>query len=95
MSFRRKRDEWDDFISRHADAIQACGVPDYVLSDRMRFLVFLDHGYDEWGWAENNHAFFDSQFLTDSQIAALANLVGDHIDESYRAVIASRWQRMT
>lgn len=93
MSFRRKRDEWDDFLSRHSDAVIACGVPAEVISNKMRFLVFLDHGYDEWGWAEDHHSFFNSDSLTDAQIAALADLVSEHVDDRYRIAISSRWQR--
>ena len=93
MAFRHKRDEWDDFLSRHSDAVIACGVPAEVISNKMRFLVFLDHGCDEWGWAENPHAFFNSESLTDEQIAALADLVSEHVDDSYRVAISSRWQR--
>lgn len=95
MSFRRKYDDWNEFLKRHADAIQRCGVPDYVFTPKMRFLVFLDHGFDERGWSENPHEFFDSATLTDSQIATLAKLVGDHIDDRYRILIASRWTRWT
>ena len=69
MSFRRVRDDWDEFLKQHAPELLACGIPDYVIADKMRFLVFLDHGYDEWGWAENRHAFFNSRILTDEQIA--------------------------
>ena len=93
MSFRRKRDDWDEFLSQNRNAIALCGVPEIVIREKLRFLVFLDHGYDEWGWAENNHAFFDSRVLTDDQIDRLAELVGDNIDERYRRIIASRWMR--
>lgn len=93
MSFRRIRDAWDEFLKHHANDLQACGIPDYVIAKRMRFLVFLDHGYDEWGWADDHHAFFDSNTLTDEQITRLAELVANHIDESYRIPISSRWQR--
>ena len=53
MSFRRKRDEWDEFLKRHGPELRACGVPDEVAGDRDRFLRFLDHGYDEDGWYES------------------------------------------
>lgn len=67
MAFRRRRDEWDEFLSRHGAELRACGIPDYVVAKKMRFLVFLDHGYDEWGWAENHHAFFDARVLPTSR----------------------------
>ncbi|MBY0455713.1 MAG: hypothetical protein K2V38_00085, partial [Gemmataceae bacterium] len=50
MSFRRKRDGWDEFLRRHGAALRACGVPDEVTRDRGRFLRFLDHGFDQDGW---------------------------------------------
>jgi hypothetical protein len=93
MSFRRQRDEWDDFLKRHRDALLECGIPDYIAANKRRFLIFLDHGYDEWGWAENHHAFFDSRILTDEQVARLAELVATYFDERYRVPIGSRWQQ--
>jgi hypothetical protein len=93
MAFRRQRDEWDEFLSRHGPELQACGIPDFVVAKKMRFLVFLDHGYDEWGRAENDHAFFDARVLSDEQIARLAELVGRHIDPRYTVTVGSRWQR--
>jgi hypothetical protein len=93
MSFRRQRDEWDDFLKRHRDDLLECGIPDYMAANKRRFLIFLDHGYDEWGRAENHHAFFDSRILADEQVARLAELVATHIDERYRVPIGSRWQR--
>jgi hypothetical protein len=93
MAFRRRRDEWDEFLSRHGPKLRACGVPAYVVAKQMRFLVFLDHGYDQWGWAENHHAFFDARVLTGEQIARLAELVGRHIDARYAVAVGSRWQR--
>ncbi len=94
MSFRRQRDDWDDFLKQHGEELRACGVPDVLVTKKIRFLVFLDHGFDEWGWAENQHAFFDARVLTEEQILRLADLVGTHIDEQYRVLIGSRWQRL-
>lgn len=59
-------------MSCNHDAIELCGVPDFVMREKLRFLMFLEHGYDERGWTENNHAFFDSKILTDSQMILLA-----------------------
>ncbi|MBL8793782.1 MAG: hypothetical protein JNM56_07755 [Planctomycetia bacterium] len=93
MSFRRKRDAWDDFLKLHGAELRACGIPDEVTAKRLRFFLFLDHGFDEWGWAENRHACFDARMLTDEQISRLADLVGQHLDKSYYVTISSRWQR--
>ena len=93
MTFRRRRDAWDEFLLQHRAELLKCGVPDYVLAKKMRFLVFLDHGYDDWGRAEDHHAFFDARVLTDEQIARLAELVGRHIDPGYAVSVGSRWQR--
>jgi hypothetical protein len=93
MSFRGKRDDWDDFLKAHGATLRACGIPDCVFSKKMRFLVFLDHGFDEWGLEENSHSFFDSRVLTDEQIGILAEFVATHIDQRYRVMINSRWLR--
>lgn len=93
MSYRRKRDDWYDFVRRNGDELLACGLPDFLIQDKKRFLVFLDHGYDESGWFDNHHAFFDSRALTDAQIELLARIVGEHVDERSGKLIASRWTR--
>jgi hypothetical protein len=93
MSFRRKRDDWDEFISRHGPELRECGIPDYVMAKKMRFLVFLDHGYDDWGRYVNHGSYFNADLLSDEQIARLALLVACHIDDSYRVPISTRWQR--
>ena len=93
MSYRRKRDDWDDFLKRHGEELIDCGLPSYLVRDRKRFLLFLDHGYDEWGWSKDRHGFFTSRALTDAQIQRLARIVGNHIDAVSGQVIASRWKR--
>jgi hypothetical protein len=93
MAFRRSKDEWTKFLRRHADELKSCGVPEEVYRDRLRFLIFLDHGFDERGWAENPHAFFSARFLSDEQIARLAKFVASNFGEEYRTLIASRWMR--
>ena len=92
MSFRRSRDNWDVFLDQHADTLQLCGVPKEIVRDKQRFFIFLDHGHDAGG-GDPRHApeIFNSDTLTDSQIAALATFVGDHLDDAYRDLIASRW----
>lgn len=94
MAFRGRRVDWDEFLEKFGTELRLCGIPDYVIQNKMRFLVFLDHGFDERGWAENHHSFFDSRILSDEQIKRLAEIVGTHIDERYRIPISSRWQRL-
>jgi hypothetical protein len=93
MAFRQQRDEWREFLRQHVDELRVCGVPNEVSRDRLRFFVFLDNGFDEWGWAKNPHACFDARVLTDEQIARLAEFVTRHFGEEYRVRIGSRWQR--
>ena len=93
MSFRRKRDEWAQFVYRHRDDLRKSGIPEYVVANKLRFMVFLDHGFDQFGWRENPNAFFDARILSEDQIARLAELVASSIDERYRVLISSRWQR--
>jgi len=94
MSFRRQRDDWDEFIRKHADELRLCGIPSEVFSNRRRFLIFLDHGFDEWGWVENPHGYvFNCRELTDDQVRWLAKLVGEHVDQNYGRKIADDWMR--
>ena len=55
MGFRRKSQEekaWHDWLAAHRDELARCGVADWVLSDRCRWLRFLGEGYDiETGWS--------------------------------------------
>jgi len=91
MAYRRVRDQWSVFIRDHAQELRLCGIPTEVSRYRLRFLVFLDHGFDQWGWATNHHACFNSNTLTDEQLHLLADFVARHFGEQYRATIASRW----
>ena len=93
MAFRRRKDDWNEFLYRRRDELRACGVPEEVWRDRLRFFVFLDHGFDQWGWTRNPNAFFNSRDLSDEQVARLADFVATHLGEQYRVRIASRWMR--
>ena len=90
MAFRRQRDDWDEFLKKHGPELRECGLPDFIVADKMRFLVFLDHGDDEWGLSEGRA--FDARDMPHEQICRLSEIVGQ-IDEHYAAIIASRWNR--
>jgi len=60
----------------------------------MRFLAFLDHGFDEYGRADNNHGFFDARVLSETQLKELAKWVALHVDPHYRALIGSALRLM-
>ena len=91
MSFRRQRDDWDEFLTRHRLELLECGLPHEVVTDKWRFLRFLDEGFDQDGWAVDRVGYFHSRFLADDQIERLGELVGSEIDEKYRTRITSRW----
>lgn len=94
MAFRQQRDDWSSFLRRHAEELRSCGVPEEVVRDRQRFFIFLDHGYDERGWAKTPHVCFDSRILTDEQISRLADFTARHFSEKYRVLVGSRWSRI-
>jgi hypothetical protein len=93
MAFRGRRDEWAKFLRQYGPELRACGLPEHIVADKLRFFVFLDHGFDQWGWARSPHDYFDARVLTDDQIARLAEFVNAHVDSRYRVRVASRWQR--
>jgi hypothetical protein len=74
MSFRRKRDKWDEFLKQYGPELRPCGVPDSITYDRRRFLVFVDHGYDR-------DALFSPDLMTPGQAVQLATLIVQHFGE--------------
>jgi hypothetical protein len=89
MSFRRSRDEWDEFLKLHGGELRTCGVPDDLTRDKGRFLVFLDHGYDDWGQATCPTATpWGPQFLTPGQCGRLGDFIATHFGEhDYRFLL--------
>jgi hypothetical protein len=79
MSFRRTRDEWDEFLKRHGPRLRACGVPDSITRDRGRFLRFVLHGCDED--ARHDTPPFSPDLMTPEQAAQLATLILQHLGE--------------
>jgi hypothetical protein len=93
MAFRRKKGDWREFLHQHGQELRACGIPEEVFRERLRFLIFLDHGFDQWGWAKNPNNFFNSDLLSNEEIERLSDFVARHFGEQYRAPIATRWMR--
>jgi hypothetical protein len=89
MSFRRRYSEWDEVIRRHRDEFVPCGVPEEIWGDRIRFLTFLNRGYDEWSWWEDRHSYFASQHLSLEQMVRLERVVSQHTPSYVRHV--RRW----
>jgi len=89
MSFRRKRDEWDELLKRHGAELRACGVPDHVTGDRDRFLRFLLHGFDQDGWFESKpSATWSVDLLAPEQAARLLAFIALHFgEEQYRFLL--------
>jgi hypothetical protein len=89
MSFRHRRDEWDEFLKRHGAELRACGVPDDVTRDKMRFLRFLDHGFDNDGWwAHRPSTPWSINMLAPEQADRLASFITRHFgDDQYRDIL--------
>jgi hypothetical protein len=95
VSFRRKRDEWDEFLKRHGAELRECGVPGEVTRDRMRFLRFLDHRFDQDGWFESRPCTpWSIDMLTAEQATRLADFIAHHFgEEQYRDLLRELRQR--
>ena len=93
MSYRKNKNEWSELIRAHRADLRACGIPDFIYESEMRFFAFLDHGYDEYGWAKDQHNCFDSRNLSEEELSRLADFVTRHVDASYEARIRSGWRR--
>ncbi len=97
MSFRRKRDESADFLKKHGPELRACGVPDFITRDRMRFFSFLEHGgFDESGWYETKPSTaWSIAFLTSDKAGRLAEFIVRHFgEEQYRFLLRGLRQRV-
>lgn len=69
MAFPRQRDDWYYLLEKHEAELRACGLPDHLVANKLRFSVFLEHGFHQWEWAKTPHACFDARVLTDEQTA--------------------------
>jgi hypothetical protein len=55
MSFRRdggKAYRWQQWLAEHRESLTAAGVPDWVWSEELRWIRFLEEGGMDWesGW---------------------------------------------
>ena len=75
MPFRRDSSRhfaWKKWAADHREDLLAAGVPDWILTDELKWLRFLEEGYDhESGWsprmldldkARNLHAFIRREY---------------------------------
>ena len=84
MSFRRdgkQSHQWRQWRIQHREELLAGGVPDSVLITELRWLVFLEHGYDQWtGWSP--------ALLSRAQAQALhAFIMREYGEEKYRGCL--------
>jgi hypothetical protein len=95
MSFRRKRDEWDEFLKHHGAELRACGVPDEVTRDRGRCRRFLEHGFDQDGWWLLRPCTpWSVEMLTPEQATQFADFIVRHFgEEQYRGLLRELRQR--
>ncbi len=68
MSFRKKHDQsvtWKRWRDRHRDELAAAGVPDWIYSEKRRWLFFLQEDGRDW------ESGFDVEMLSGSQASRL------------------------
>jgi hypothetical protein len=89
MSFRRTRDNWDEFLEQFGPELRLCGVPEEITRDRARFLVLLEHGYDDRGrFANRPSQAWSIEFLEPNQASQFADFVSHHFGGQYHNLIA-------
>lgn len=75
MGFRRdnsRHHEWKKWVADHSSGLLAAGIPDWILSDELRWIRFLEEGCDyASGWwpemlepskANELHAFIQREY---------------------------------
>lgn len=56
MSYRRDSEgqrAWQEWVDQHRDTLVGCSLPEFVFSDKLTWLRFLEHGgwHPQPGWA--------------------------------------------
>ena len=88
MSFRRDGEDqraWQEWVDQHRETLVNCSMPDFVRSDRLTWLRFLENGgwhhQPSWGvWmlspqgAGTLYDFVESQYGTAEYRSLLRNL---------------------
>ena len=88
MGFRRESEDrraWQKWVDQHRDILVRCSLPEFVFSDKMTWLRFLEHGgwHPQPGWAVGMlsqhqagtlYDFIQSQYGTDEYRLLLRNL---------------------
>ncbi|HEY1066089.1 MAG TPA: hypothetical protein VGE52_08260 [Pirellulales bacterium] len=93
MSFRRTRDAaWEAVLQRHCDELILCGLPEEMLRPRMRFLRFLDHGYDDDVRTAHAGPWFNVEMLSDEQFERLARFIAAEFPDERRRQCVQWWR---
>jgi hypothetical protein len=80
MGYRRHTESqraWQKWIDQHRDTLVKCSLPDFVFSEELTWIRFLEHG----GW--HNNPGWSVSMLSSHQAAALQDFIKSHygIDE--------------
>jgi hypothetical protein len=88
MSYRRGSEgprAWQEWLDQHRHTLNTCSLPEFVFSDKLTWLRFLEHGgwHPQPGWgvvmlspneARKLHEFIESQYGPDEYRSLLRNL---------------------
>lgn len=87
MSFRRDSEEirsWREWIEKHRGSLIESTLLEYVYSDRMTWLRFLEHG----GWHQETH--WSVTMLSPKHAAVLSDfIISEYGDQDYRYLLQS------
>lgn len=85
MSYRRNSEgqrEWRNWLDQNRDTLIKCGLPEFVLSDRLTWLRFLESG----GW--HHQPRWGVGMLSSQQTAMLRQFIeGEFGSEEYRSLL--------
>ncbi len=89
MGFRKNRnDEWRIWLNQNSHHLMAnCGVPEYIIKDEKRWFIFLDHGYDEVGWYEDQHMAWDINRLSPEEAKNFYDFIKIQYGNKYNSLL--------
>jgi hypothetical protein len=84
MAFRRdgqKAHGWHRWRLKNKQALDACGLPEYIVADELSWLIFLDHGFHGNHWDREQFRLED---LSKEQLQAFYAFLDTELSENQK-----------